>query len=320
MIKKTIAIAFANHRPETLPLAENLMLRYEAIILEEPPSSELDQMLSGELSVEDYVQTIDTEYPEFSRRMALLLRKMTAQGKQVVAEEPFLSQLIGIHEFFAEGGTPSDIPQNTERFRVYESERDATGALLKFYRAATSASFEKTLSAVKQFARMDARRFVLRDVMRADALALEAPRFRSVYVEAGQMHYYLWYYLRRLLRKKLDSEIHVKPCFLMAPVVRDLSPGNHLYGPGDVLTLRYMFHPNHRSPDEDLLAARALIYSKLIEKNEMTTIPGSYPHTRNELETGAIVRRLSMADCRRLFLRMRPMKTERARELIKDYL
>jgi hypothetical protein len=170
--------------------------------------------------------------------------------------------------------------------------------------------------AVKQFARLDAKRFVLRDRMRAKTLAENVSLFQASYVEAGQIHFYLW----RLLRADLQPEIFVKPCFLMTPVVRDVGLGRHLYGPGDVLTLLYMFHPDYHSPTEDLLAARALIYNKLIEKNEITASPGTYPHLRDELATIETVRQLSLEDCRRLFPHIRRTTTENAKKLIHRYM
>lgn len=316
MKRKTVTVVLANHRPETLPAAEALMRRHDAIFLEDPPSAELDRMLDGTLSVHAYVQASDAEYPEFSSRMSGLLRQMVAQGKTVLAVEPFLKHLLEIHEFFGEGGTPAELTPDTDQFRVYTAERNATGALLAFYRAAASASFEDTVLAVKQFARLDAKRFVLRDRMRAGALTQKVRRFQASYVEAGQIHFYLW----QLLRAELEPDISVKPCFLMRPVVRELGVGRHLYGPGDVLTLLYIFHPNSHTQIEDLLAARALIYNKVIEKNEITTSSSTYPHLRNELETIETVRQLSLEDCRRLFPDIRRTTTEHAKKLVHHYI
>jgi len=292
------------------------MNRHDAIFLEDPPSDDLDRMLAGDLSVDDYVEAADTEYPEFTGQMSFLLRKMAAQGKIVLAVEPFLKHLLEIHEFFAEGGTPAELNPDTDQFRVYAAERDATGGLLAFYRAAASGSFVKTVRAVKEFARLDAKRFLLRDRMRAKALAEKVRLFQSSYVEAGQIHVYLW----RMLRAELELEISVKPCFLMMPVVRDVGVGRHLYGPGDVLTLLYIFHPNFHSPTEDLLAARALIYNKVIEKNEITTSIDTHPHLRNELETIETVRQLSLEDCRRLFPYICRETTENAKRQVHRYI
>jgi len=313
---RVITVALANHRPETVQPAAELMSKHDAIFLEESSSRELEQMLTGDISVNDYLQNIDTEYPEFRRQMALQLRKLHAAGKAIMASEPFLEHLLAIHEFFIEGGTPADLRPDTDRFRVYEAEHKATEALLDFYRAAIEASFDETVSAVKRFARQDAGRFVLRDEMRAEALAKLAPEYECSYVEAGQMHYYLWHRLNLLVGYK----IAVKPNFLMAPVVRNFDSERHLYGPGDILTLLYIFHPSFQGPLEDLLAARSLIYNKLIEKNEMAVSIDTFPHTRNELQTSATVKKLSMADCRRLFSILRRTDTQHSVKLVDSYL
>jgi hypothetical protein len=106
----------------------------------------------------------------------------------------------------------------------------------------------------------------------------------------------------------------------MAEAVREMGYRGHLYGPGDLLTLLYLFHPNRNSREEDLFAARALIYNKLIAKEEIVKTTDPYPHTRDELEIAATVRNLSMADCRRLFPLIRRASTDTARDMVQHYL
>ena len=97
------------HRPEMIPLISEAMRRSEAIFLEEPPAPGFDQMIRGELSVEDYLLPIDVEYPAFSRDMCCLLRELHAEGKKIHQVEPFIESLLSIHEFFAEGHKPDDV-------------------------------------------------------------------------------------------------------------------------------------------------------------------------------------------------------------------
>ncbi len=299
--KSRVTVALSQHRPEIVRPAAALMAKHAAIFLEEPPSNELNRMLTGDLQVDDYLQLLDTEYPEFSHRMAIALKQLYASGKHILAVEPFLGHLVDIHEMFASGGAPADLDPLSERYRVYAAERDATGALLAFYAAATQAPFEKIVATVIRFARQDARRFVLRDTLRARALARQVPSYATSFVEAGQMHYFLW----RRLHRALGPGFAVKPRFLTAPIEM---PGNvqRLYGPGDILTLRFIFQPTFRGPRADLLAARSLIYNQLIEKNEMVPTGEECPHAANELEILARVRHLSFADCRKLYARIRP--------------
>ena len=123
-------LVLSNHRPETVHPAKELMACHDAVILEESPEPHFQPMLSGRLSIKAYLENLDLEYPEFSRRMCETLRDLHRAGKRLHQVEPFLERLIQIHELFAEGGCPSDLKQDTDLYRVYVAERDATAALL----------------------------------------------------------------------------------------------------------------------------------------------------------------------------------------------
>ena len=45
----TLTIGFSSHRPETLPLAQNVMATHDHIVIEEPPTPEFRRMLAGRL-------------------------------------------------------------------------------------------------------------------------------------------------------------------------------------------------------------------------------------------------------------------------------
>jgi hypothetical protein len=188
------------------------------------------------------------------------------------------------------------------RGRVYQAEREATGALLDFYQASATADFPAVVKATLRFARCDARRFVLRDRMRAEAVAallLEHPR---LCVEAGQIHLALARFLRRMTAVR-DT---VRPVFLMRSIVRRLGGRGHLYPPGHLLTLGYVFHPDARDgARQRLLAARALIYAKVAAKNEIVQALGLYSRTLDDLRTIALVNRLSYRDCHEMFAKIR---------------
>lgn len=309
-------LVFSNHRPETVDPAKQLMAGHDAVILEEPPDPEFHRMLSGRLDIDSYLETSDLEYPEFSLRMCKALRELHSAGKRLYQVEPFLEKLVEIHERFADGGSPADLKRGTDLYEVYMAERNATSALLGFYEVSVRGVLEETVDAVKRFARADAARFAIRDRMRAHAIVTVLKGRGSYYIEAGQIHYPL----RRHLKRRLPANYPLTVKFLMAGAVRAMGFRNHLYGPGDLLTLFYRFHPNAMSRNEDLLAARALIYNKLIIKEEATETVDSYPHTRNELEVGATVRLLSMADCARLFPVIRRVPTKTAQDMVRHYL
>ena len=96
---------------------------------------------------------------------------------------------------------------------------------------------------------------------------------------------------------------------------------SHLYGPGDQLTLLYIFHPNiSETGREEILAARSIIFSKIIEKEELTGDLNTFPHLCNELACIRISKQLKLDDCRRLFPLVRNAKSAEARQIVADYL
>lgn len=115
-----------------------------------------------------------------------------------------------------------------------------------------------------------------------------------------------------------EYPLHVH--FLMAGVVRKLGYRGNLFGPGDLLTLYFRFHPQGRFHAEDLLAARALIYNKLIFKEEISADEGTAPHTRDEMEVNIVANRLSLEDCRRLYPLIRRASTSAWWKIINRYL
>jgi hypothetical protein len=83
-----VSVGLSLHRPEMIPLISEAMRRPEAIFLEEPPAPGFDQMIQGELSVDDYLLPIDVEYPAFSRDMCCLQRELHAEGKKYIRWSP----------------------------------------------------------------------------------------------------------------------------------------------------------------------------------------------------------------------------------------
>ena len=313
----TVTIGLSVHRPEMIPFISRAMRKHEAIFLEEPPVPEFTDMLCGDLSLDSYLIKLDLEYPEFSRGMCRLLREMHKQGKKIFQVEPFLEVLIRVHDFLAAGHTPDGIEKDTLHYPVYLAERNATGALLAYYQDVSSGTFEAAVAAILKFARMDATRFRLRDSLRAQALAPLVEKYASSFVEAGVMHYPLW----RLLRSQLTPRVHVRPLFLTDKALQTIGERGHLYGPGDQLTLLYVFHPEiSNTGGERLLAARSIIYSKIIEKEEQIDNQAAYPHLRNELACIRIANRLSLSDCERLFPMVRRAKSSDARQIVAEYV
>ena len=187
-----ITLGLSVHRPEMTPSIGDRRRRHEAIFLEEPPDPGFEKMLAGNLSVDDYLPQLDFEYPAFSWNMCYLLRELKGEGKAIFQVEPFWEVLLSIHEFFAEGHQPDELPKNSIQYPVYLVEKNASQALLADYHTVMAGSFDETIEAIIKFARMDATRLGLRDSLRAQEIAAMAIKYASSYVEAGVMHYPLW--------------------------------------------------------------------------------------------------------------------------------
>ena len=312
-----ITVGLSVHRPEMIPWIAERMRQHEAIFLEEPGSPDFQKMLSGELAIEDYLFPLDVEYPDFSRAMCLLQRELHVEGKAIHQVEPFIETLIHIQEFFAEGGRPDDLAPDSLANHVYRAEKAATGVLLAYYQTVVTGPFEKAVDSVLRFARVDAARFRLRDSLRAQELLRLIPKYSTSYVEAGLMHYQLW----RLLRRSLPSSTRVSPVFLADDALQSLVEKGHFYAPGDQLTFLYIFHPAiFQTERERLLAARSMVYSKILEKNELDERLETFPHLRDELACIRAVRQLSLDDCKHLFPLIRRAGTLEARGMIKKFL
>jgi len=188
---------------------------------------------------------------------------------------------------------------------------------LAYYQTVGTGTFEKAIEAIIRFARADAARFRLRDSLRAQALVSLFQEYPSSYIESGLIHYQLW----RLLRDRLPSHVRVQPLFLADAALKSMGAKGHLYGPGDQLTLLYIFHPTISQPEwERLFAARSMIYSKILEKQESDEEGGKFPHLRDELACIRAVRQLSIDDCRHLFPLIRRASSPEARQLVATFL
>lgn len=301
----TLTLAFSSHRPEVLPLAADLMARHDQIVVEEPPTPEFERMLTGAITLENYLLSVDFEYPDFVRAAARLLQTQYARGRRIWACEPFTARLIRIHEHLAGGGRPADFESDPHLGPVYAAERRATGRLLAFYDAAAG-EFDQLLPVVCAFAEADAARFVLRDRLRAQAIAQRLAGCRErVYVEAGYMHLRLV----RELRRRLPRDTAIRPHYLLRDVYRAGGQRGHYYGPGDRLTLAFIFDRPPAPERQHCLAARSLIYTQLVLKEEMAPGGDAFPDAREEMQVITLVERLSIKDCRRLHAKFKGLKS-----------
>jgi hypothetical protein len=311
-----ITVGFSSHHAEALPYARRQMKQHQIIVLEEAPVPEFLEMLDGRLPIDEYMMTLDSGFPEFERRMCVLLRELHHEGRQVIQVEPYLERLLQIHEILSDGKTPQDIMKDSRLERVYEAEKRATGALLTYYAHTLKAPFDEVVQSVKAFARADADRLVLRERLRAQAIKPLTSHGVDIYVEAGYIHYPLYHFLR----KALGRGQRIRVVYLLAPVVRRLGGRRRNMGPGDILTLHYALHGRLSENVADLLAGRSLIYVKLLQKDELLPGDSDAPHSEDEASVNRVVDRLSIEDCQALFGKIRLTKGERARQLVTAYL
>jgi len=310
-----ITIGFSSHHVEALPYSREQMERHRTIILEDPPSPSFRQMLEGSISLDDYLYELDSGFPEFDRRMHRLLIELRRRGKRILQVEPYLERLLQIHELFADGSKPEAVLCMKELRDVYLAEKRATGSLISFYALSMKAPFEEVVEGVKRFARADALRLVLRERLRARAIAGQVRPGDSTYVEAGYIHYPLC----RFLRQELGRRETIGVVFLLDPVVRKLGGKRRNLGPGDTLTLHYAFDNKLPEVSARLLAARSLIYIKLINKEELLPGESEAPHSEDEVMVNRLVDSLDFEQCRALFDRIRLADRRTALELTRAF-
>ena len=100
--------------------------------------------------------------------------------------------------------------------------------------------------------------------------------------------------------------MRVKPLFLLQPEVDRLGVARRNIGPGDVLTLHYVFHDRLPAARAALLAARSLIAVQLVAREELAPeADAPFPHCADDALVNRLVDRLDLEQCRRLHARIR---------------
>jgi hypothetical protein len=315
-----ITVGLSAHRVETLAPAEAAMAGHRLVALEEPPTDFFQAMLASRITITKHLDDLVPEFPEYSRRQCVMLRRLHRQGLQVVQVEPFMAELEAIHDLFDAGGKPGDLEHNVIRWQVYLAEKRWTSALLAYYAASASNDFDQMTDAVCTFARADAERGRLRDAMRADQLAGLLSEDGGIFAEAGYVHAGLI----GALRRRVPAGVPVRPRWLMAPVVHELSGSSLLLAPGDRLTLAMTCrHRRKRALDQTtarLLAARSLIQVIISVKEEMVPCADlPFPHTLDDIRSCQLVERLGYEDCRHLYAAARNLPSSESRALVEQY-
>ena len=311
-----ITIGFSSHRLEVLPAVEAEMSRHEALVLEEASEDDFHPFLAGEISAMEYLADKDVEFPEFSLQQLDMVKRWHGRGKAILQVEPYQEKLIRIHELLAAGHPREEVENRPELKEVYAAESSTSRTLLRFYAAAHTAPFPRVVDTVKDFARTDAARFRLRDTFRAEALAPLSTRFPRLYVEAGYIHLFLIKALSRLV----STRVRLRPRFVLASHSLAAIGRPRPLGPGDLLTLYYIFGSPLSPEKENLLAARSLIHIQLLNKSEIAPGGDSAPHLADEIQAFRLSSRLAFEDCATLYPQVRKAPPEEAVAMVKSFL
>ena len=292
------------------------MQDHDVIILEEPQHSDFHQALGGDITLADYLLELDTDYPTFTLGQYRVLQQLVKAGKKILQIEPYLDQLLWIHSFFADDHRPEELLLGSPAHAVYCTEHEATKNLIQYYRDVRGDDFAKILATMNSFAKVDARRFILRDSLRAKRILEVLVSGQDIYIEAGSIHLLL----KSLIAKGLAKEWHLRGEDLDGEIIKMLHLQGSILSPGDELTLDYIFGRPVSRKKWQLDCARALIYSKIIPTDEIADAAGEFPHTRSESAAIAAVKRLSLDECRALFLSIRSISSLEAAEATARYL
>jgi hypothetical protein len=313
-----LTIAFSPHRIETLPFAQKLMQEHDFIILEEPKNPLFYDFLENKVSLEEYLKSSDFWFPEFVKETLLLMKSLYNQGKVILQVEPYLEIVSKLQNVGEKEGNLENLLEDPEIKEVYLRENKAVGKLIEFYEASVGDDFSKIISTVKDFSKADAERFRLRDYLRAKAILKILPPKGKIYIESGTIHIYF----KKLLHIYLKGTWKISHKFLLEDFLKPKFNKPWIFPPGELLTLRYILKRKENPQMEDLLAARSLIYIKIIPKEEIIPTPEDpFPHATREISAINMVNKLSFEDCKILYKSLFFIKNYlEAEEIVRTYI
>ncbi|NPA39449.1 MAG: hypothetical protein GXO57_03290 [Thermodesulfobacteria bacterium] len=312
----SVLVGFSPHRIEVLPWAKRFMEKADVIILEEPANLNFKRLLEDRFNIEEYLSGSDFWFPGFVKETIKILKEQFKKGTKIFQVEPYFTFLRKIQQ-----EEDKSLLNNFTYKKVYEVEHIATLKLLEYYEASLSKEFEEVVKAVIEFSKADAKRFRLRDLLRAKAVTRLIGSLKSsknIYIESGTIHVYF----KKLLHQMLKGIAKIRHVYLLEEVLKPLVGKAWVFPPGETLTLRYILKNKPNPEKEKLLAARSLIYIKIIPKEELTpTQEEPYPHLKRELLAIKMVNRLSFEDCRRLYKEIFFIKNyKEARDFVENYI
>ena len=128
-------------------------------------------------------------------------------------------------------------------------------------------------------------------------------------------------HLEKALKKFLGKRFRIHTAHVIAPAAMEMKGESFPCAPGDLLTIHYILHRKKNSNYETLLAARSLIYVKLLVTEEM--LPSKHektPHLKDEGKVYGLVNGLSQEQCEYLFRKIRFQNRRKALDTVSHYL
>lgn len=312
-----IIVGHSRHWIEAISEMKKYMENCDLIILEEPEDELFDEMLRGEISVEEYIRHLKEDcfaktpaFPKFSSSLYNVLVELFERGIRIIQVDPYMSALDNIYSIIynMEGNASTDeilstIERDPVLKEVYRVEKMRAAASIKYYSLFNN--FNKAIEAIKELSRAEAEMLKLRIELRASEICKRVclDNANRIYVEAGDLHTPLSGKLARNLRKS-GIKAEITPVFHLSGAVSRITGGKlkYIFPPSHTIVLRRYWGIKEDDYD-DILAARSLIRMIFLERGT-ERMPSSHeenPKMRSEIAIDRFVSSLDLEGCRKIF-------------------
>ncbi|NPB00543.1 MAG: hypothetical protein GXO10_04125 [Crenarchaeota archaeon] len=299
----SLVVTFLEHRIEYLQEFYNISKNYDIIILEEPDISLLTILKNNEIDIDFLVEYLYSEFSEYLKEQYNIIKKIIKEnGKTVLQVEPYLTSLVDMFHFIELKVINKVIDNDLMIKFVHGVEGLVSKYLVEYYENILSRSFEDVIDSIIKFAKFDAYRILVRDLVRSFKIKDIVHQYgldKRYLVEAGTIHTCLPEFLEKLC----DVSVHVVDIKeIIARRLNIVFPQH----PGNILTRIFLEARPFNYDYCRLLAARSVVYTLLITKSELKpTDTLKYPHIIDEYRVLDFVNKLGYDDCRRIYERYR---------------
>ncbi len=299
MTAVSLTVVLTPPRIEYLRHLEEISRGHDALIIEGPEVESFWEFLRGKIRVDEYLYDLELEYPEFTRELYLMAKRVNDCGVKVIPLDPYQTIAQEIKVAAIMGRLKEHLKSPINKY-VALIELSISRVLREYYMAMLARDFERLVDLTIRFARLDAERIRFRCELRARRLS-ELVRGNEIRGRVAVHAYHLHDVFVKYLRNKINTaEISVVD--LREEVAKRLGVRLPPH-PGRELTLSHV-HRRRMSRDEEmLLAARSLIHVSMMPKRELRpSEENKYPHLKKDLEILTFVNSLDYEGCRRYYL------------------